>query len=216
MTRLSQEVVFIPTQTYFNLSKEKQQRIIDAAVNEFSVRRFQEAKVSNIIKEAKIPRGSFYQYFEDKLDIFKHIFEMIGQRKMEYMTEDLKNPMDLAFFDLFRALYHIGLEFALDNPKYIKISSLLLAQKDIVYKEILKGNIDIAMDFYKQFIIRDQQQGRMDKNIDPDTLAKLVIDMTMNVTFDSINEEDAENFDVIKYKEKLEKVIYIFEKGIKG
>jgi AcrR family transcriptional regulator len=209
-------VVVIPTQTYFNLSKEKQQRIIDAAVNEFSVRRFQEAKVSNIIKEAKIPRGSFYQYFEDKLDIYKHIFYIIGQRKMEYMTEDLKNPMDLAFFDLFRKLYHIGLEFALGNPKYIKISSLLLAQKDLIYQEVLQENIVIALDFYKAMIIRDQELGRMDKNIDPETLANLVINMTMNVTFDSINIDDGEKFDEIEYKEKLEKIIYIFEKGIKG
>ena len=207
-------MVAIPTQTYFNLSEQKQKRITDAAINEFSVRRFAEAKVSNIIKEAKIPRGSFYQYFEDKLDIFKHIYTIMGQRKMEYLTDDLKNPMNLAFFDLFRQLYHSGLEFALDNPKLMRITSLLMAQKDHVYDEILRKSIDLAIDFYKGMILRDQEAGRMDKSIDPDTLANLVINMTMNVTIDVF--DTTTDIDKQEYKDRIEKVIYIFEKGIKG
>ena len=207
-------MIAIPKQTYFNLSEQKQKRITDAAINEFSVRRFAEAKVSNIIKEANIPRGSFYQYFEDKLDIYKHIYTIMGERKLEYLTDDLKNPMNLAFFDLFRQLYHSGLEFALDNPKLMRITSLLLAQKDYVYDEILKNSIELAIDFYKGMIVRDQEAGRMDKSIDPDTLANLVINMTMNVTLD-VFDSNAE-IDKQAYKDKIEKVIYIFEKGIKG
>ena len=90
-----------------------------------------------------------------------------------------------------------------------------MAQKDFVYDEIFKDNIDIAINFYKTIIQRDQEAGRMDKNIDPDTLANLVIDMTMNVTFDSISNEGTQ-FDKEVYKDKIEKIIYIFEKGIKG
>lgn len=215
MTRLSQEVVAIPTQTFFNLQKEKQARIVNAAVNEFALRRYQEAKLSNIIKEAKIPRGSFYQYFEDKMDVYKYVFKTIADRKMEYMTDDLRNPLDLAFFDLFRELYNVGLQFAIDNPKYVKISSLLMTQKDLVYKEIFGDNINIAVDFYKGMIIRDQEMGRMDKNIDPDTLANLIIDMTMNVTLGAMG-SDGTIVDETVYKERIEKIIYIFEKGIKG
>lgn len=208
-------MVKIPTQTFINLAKEKQDRIIDAAVTEFSLRRFQEAKLSEIIKNAKIPRGSFYQYFTDKKDIYLYIFDLIGQKKLEYMTDDLKNPMNLAFFDLFRELYKVGLRFAFENPRFVRITSLLLASRDVMYKEVFEKNIYIAVDFYKMMIIRDQEAGRMDKSIDPDTLAELVIKMTMNVTFDAIDNEDG-IIDFNKYEEKIEKVIYIFEKGIKG
>lgn len=203
----------MPTQTFNNLSEEKRERIVTAAVKEFSTRRFSEAKLSNIIKEAKIPRGSFYQYFEDKMDLYKHVFDIIGKRKLEYMTEELMNPHNLAFFDLFRELYGVGLAFAVENPDYVKISSLLFAQKDFVYKEIFGNNIHIAVNFYKDMILRDQQQGRMDPKIDPDVLAKLVIDMTMNVTLEALGESDQLDSEV--YKENIEKVIYIFEKGIK-
>lgn len=208
-------MVAIPTQTYLNLPKEKQQRITDAAVNEFSVRRFREANLSNIIKEAKIARGSFYQYFKDKLDIYKYVFTIIGQKKMEYLSEDLKNPMNLAFFDLFRELYHMGLKFALDNPKYVKITNLLMSQRDNLFKEVFEKNLDIAKNYYREIIKRDQDEGRMDPNIDPETLINLVINMTTNVTLESLGKE-GETFNQETYKEEIEKIIYIFEKGIKG
>ena len=73
----------IPKKTFYNLDSEKQQRITSAALNEFALRSYEEANLSNIIKEAKIPRGSFYQYFEDKLDLYKHIFEYIKDKKIE-------------------------------------------------------------------------------------------------------------------------------------
>lgn len=62
-------------QTFLNLSMEKQSRVLTAAKNEFSRASLNEASVANIIKEAGIPRGSFYQYFTDLEDIFYYILE---------------------------------------------------------------------------------------------------------------------------------------------
>lgn len=208
-------MILIPKQTFFNLPEEKQERIFKASVKEFSDRRFQDAKLSNIIKDAKIPRGSFYQYFDDKMDLYKYVFTKIGEHKISYMTEDLKNPQKLAFFDLFRELYKVGIKFAADNPEYVKITSLLMAHRDFVYQEVFGDNINVAIDFYKMMIVRDQEEGRMDKKIDPDTLADLVINMTMNVTLGSISTENSE-IDFAVYEKKIENVIYIFEKGIRG
>ncbi len=148
------------------------------------------------------------------MDLYKHVFDIIRLRKLEYMTEDLKNPQDLAFFDLFRELYRVGFKFAFDNPDYIKITNLLIAQKDLAYKEIFAEGLGIAKDFYKSMIIKDQEAGRMDKQIDPDALADLVINMTMNITLESMGNEEA-TIDLKLYEENIEKVIYIFEKGIK-
>lgn len=44
-----------------------------AAEREFLENSFEAASINRIIKEAAIPRGSFYQYFEDKKDIFLYI-----------------------------------------------------------------------------------------------------------------------------------------------
>ena len=59
----------MPTNTFFHLPEEKQQRLLDAAQIEFSRHSLQEASIANIVKLAGIPRGSFYQYFENKADL---------------------------------------------------------------------------------------------------------------------------------------------------
>ena len=48
------------TQTFMNLKDEKKEKIITALKNEFGRVALKDALVSNIIKEASIPRGSFY------------------------------------------------------------------------------------------------------------------------------------------------------------
>ena len=56
----------MPKSTFFNLNEEKRIKIEKALKTEFSRGSFEEASVSNIVTNAQIPRGSFYQYFEDK------------------------------------------------------------------------------------------------------------------------------------------------------
>lgn len=65
----------LPKQTFFNLPIEKRESLISAAMKEFSRVPLSEASIANIIKDAAIPRGSFYQYFEDKEDIFYFLLE---------------------------------------------------------------------------------------------------------------------------------------------
>lgn len=71
----------MPTQTFFNLSEEKQKRLIAGAMKEFSAKSLNDASISNIVKNSKISRGSFYQYFEDKKDLY---FYLIGKFRYNY------------------------------------------------------------------------------------------------------------------------------------
>lgn len=215
MTSVSQEVVIIPTKTFLNLPKEKQNIIREAAINEFATRRFQDAKISNIIKESKISRGSFYQYFHDKMDVYKHIFDSMAQVKLQYLSDKLQNPNDLSFLELFRELYKSGAKFALSYPRFVKITKLLMSAKDNVYEQVFKDNIAIALDYYVGFIKKDQELGLMDPDIDPLILARLVVDMTVNVAFDELGQVD-EPFELTEKRllKRIDQIIYIFKKGI--
>ena len=83
----------MPKKTFFRLPAEKQQRLLKAAHAEFSRVPFNEASVSNIIKAAEIPRGSFYQYFEDKADIFFYDLSLLrdsSKQDLEQLLLDTK------------------------------------------------------------------------------------------------------------------------------
>ena len=53
----------MPTSTFFNLPPPKRERLLRAAVEEFSRKPFGEASINRIVQKAEISRGSFYQYF---------------------------------------------------------------------------------------------------------------------------------------------------------
>ena len=65
----------MPTKTFFNLKEEKKERIEKALIHEFGKGSFEQVSITNIINYAKIPRGSFYQYFQDKKDAVTYIIE---------------------------------------------------------------------------------------------------------------------------------------------
>lgn len=78
-------------QTFLNLPEDKKNTIIDSLKKEFSRVALKDALVSNIVKEAKIPRGSFYQYFEDIDDAYYYLIEEYSKNIKKYLIEDLIN-----------------------------------------------------------------------------------------------------------------------------
>ena len=65
----------MPKLTFFNLPEMKRNKLIRAAEAEFSRVPLSQASISNIVKAAEIPRGSFYQYFENKEDAYYFLLE---------------------------------------------------------------------------------------------------------------------------------------------
>lgn len=61
------------TETFLRLPEEKRNRFLDAAWEEFTAVPYSDASINKIIRRAGIPRGSFYQYFTDKTDLFAYL-----------------------------------------------------------------------------------------------------------------------------------------------
>ena len=65
----------MPKQTFFNLPASKRNILLEAAKKEFTRAPLFEASIANIVRAAGIPRGSFYQYFEDKEDLYLYLLD---------------------------------------------------------------------------------------------------------------------------------------------
>ena len=71
-------------ETFLRLPEEKRARILDAAWDEFTTVSFANASINRIIRAAGIPRGSFYQYFEDKSDLFRYLMTSVQNQLISY------------------------------------------------------------------------------------------------------------------------------------
>lgn len=101
-------------QTFLNLSEDKRNMIVNALKKEFSRVPLKDALVSNIIIDAKIPRGSFYQYFNDIEDAFYYIIgeysKDIKRKLLEYLEKN-KGDIILSYRELYLYILNV-----IDNP----------------------------------------------------------------------------------------------------
>lgn len=124
----------MPKETFLNLPKEKKEKITNAILKEFSRENFNKASISNIIKEAKIPRGSFYQYFEDKEDAIKYLIDsFIENEQKEFLALLVKSKGDI--FETSLKLFEHLIEKSSEKEK-------LRLYKNIL-EESRKNNISI-------------------------------------------------------------------------
>ena len=82
----------MPSDTFFRLPEEKRTRLLEAAWTEFTRSRYSDVSINKIICRARIPRGSFYQYFEDKEDLFRYLLEHVKQSLLTRISAVVCQP----------------------------------------------------------------------------------------------------------------------------
>lgn len=110
----------MPTSTFFNLPPPKREKLLHAAAVEFARKPYGEVSINRIIQAAEIPRGSFYQYFADKTDLFRHMLTVYDKQLKTAVLESLGrcggNPLEISL-----ALYDLVLCHVRDNWDRFKL-----------------------------------------------------------------------------------------------
>lgn len=101
----------MPTSTFFNLPEEKRQKILKAANKEFGRVPIEMVSIKNIVEDAEIARGSFYQYFKDKEDLFEYVMSLKVGNMQQNITEVIEkengNIINI-FINMYDQLIQIG------------------------------------------------------------------------------------------------------------
>ena len=201
----------MPTETFFNLPEEKKQRIIEAAIDEFSRYSFHKARVTAIADNAGIAKGSFYQYFEDKKDLYKYLMEIIAEMKLSYINKDmLMNREKYGFFQLLREVFLNGIRFAKENPRLVPIGEMLVADKDLL-NELYGEHQYLSYDFFKELLKFGRDKGEIDPDADLDFLARMLSGLTYSLV-DLVMEDGKIDMDDMKIYDKM---LHFVENGIK-
>lgn len=133
----------MPTKAFYNLDKNKQKLLLDAAKHEFSENFYEDASINKIIKEINMPRGSFYLYFENKEDIYLHILELYLKEFKRILLDLLeKNNHDI--FKSFICLYDYIINIKTIEKNLIDKIFINMNSKRFEYAvpELLKKEVD--------------------------------------------------------------------------
>ncbi|BCR36232.1 TetR/AcrR family transcriptional regulator [Mariniplasma anaerobium] len=202
----------MPTQTFDNLPIDKKNRIIDAILDELGLHTYEHINIQNIIKDAKIPRGSFYQYFKDKDDLFAFFYDYTINIKYKYWDNILSPSLDIPFLERLKSIYLRGYKFSIDYPKFVKVGHRISESQTFRNDENYKKGIKMAIDLYEGFIKTDQEKGIIRKDIDARLLATFITEFIQKVTLDELLNE---GFNLNIIETKVNQLIDIIGKGIK-
>ena len=196
--------------TFYNLPYEKRNRITDAVIKEFMERPNEKVSINRIIKTAEISRGSFYQYFDDKVDLI----EIITKTMFEESSNKAKEILKLSCGDLF-VMYIKMFDYFGDyssQKQTMKIMRNIVdsfkANDDLV-SEYLKNRFNIALSNNEIYLMVDRQNLKFQDNESVKCLIEILTQVLKNAIFDVF----VAGSDREEVRERLIKKIDIIKQG---
>lgn len=88
---------------FFDLKKEKQDRMINAALKVFAQQGYRHASTDDIVREAAISKGLLFHYFGSKLGVYTFVYDY----SVRYMTLELSSCVDNKCTELFTLMKQV-------------------------------------------------------------------------------------------------------------
>ncbi|MBU0514405.1 MAG: TetR/AcrR family transcriptional regulator [Proteobacteria bacterium] len=108
-----------PKETFQVIPDAKQERILAAATRVFAQKGFDGAEVGQIAREAGVAKGSMYNYFASKEDLFTFVCQDGLERHRRAVYDGLAEDADI--YALVDHVFCRGVDFVLKNPDYIRL-----------------------------------------------------------------------------------------------
>ncbi|NLJ79558.1 MAG: TetR/AcrR family transcriptional regulator [Firmicutes bacterium] len=158
----------MPKATFFNLDPEKREAVLQAAWEEFARHPFEQASLSRIVQDSRIAKGSMYQYFEDKLDLYLYMVELAYEQKRSYLKKAFALKADM--FTILEEYYHQSYLFARDFPfMHRVINNFWDSRAPALEAELARGKLSRSQDF-SGFLKEARRKGVVNPLLNPEAI----------------------------------------------
>lgn len=191
-------------QTFYNLPITKRERIYQAIKTEFDRVPLDKISINSIIKEANISRGSFYQYFDDKGDLY----DIFADKIMDSIKECFTNTLVKYKGDLFATMEEVmSLHFIkVSQPKAKSQMQKFVPGVSVNAKSILDRICERSITYFNELIPNiDTRKFSFDNS--PEDI-RILFEMLMSISKNAI-------FYVLFMDIDTDEAIKIFNKKLK-
>ncbi|KAJ50864.1 AcrR family transcriptional regulator [Clostridium tetanomorphum] len=185
----------MPKDTFFNLQEDKRRRIIDSAMREFSQAHYNRVTIDSIVIGAGIPKGSFYQYFRNKDDLYQYIFSQIGNEKKNILEKIKKDVEKLEFKDYCIKMLEEAGKFENIDPLLEKLKDKFINEcPQELRKEVLKNELPKSYRLLEEAIRLYMDKGELRKDLKVNTSAYMITSCVVNLeNYEFADEESIED-----------------------
>lgn len=174
----------MPNPAFFNLSEEKRRLIFSVAVDEFASSPYDTASINQICKKSNMAKGSFYQYFTDKLDLYKYVMTLAIESKIAFFSAVLNEFKELTLQEQIRLLFMKGIEFAKSYPRYAALGEQFSKEgNETARLAVLKEGERQTGTLFIHMIEHAKSKGEIHSSVDSIALSMLL--QSLNRTVDA-------------------------------
>lgn len=210
----------MPKKTFLNLPDEKRRNIVNAAIEEFAEYGLENASTNRIVANSGISKGSFYQYFEDKQDVFMYLLTVLEQQKMDYFNSRPPQNTNMDTFEYFRWMIKTGLDFTSVHPHLTQAISRVMFGEGQYFGKNFTYVRERTILGLRTLIEQAIRRGEVDPSVDVD-LAVMIMDTWSNAISIYILNEGVKQKDIMKWvhsaktRETIDKLLYVMEYGLR-
>ena len=164
----------MPKQTFLNLPEEKRRAFLAIALEEFANHDYNTASVSKIVERAGIAKGSVYQYFEDKQDLFLYLLDFANQEMLAHITQTPPPDPNADFFAMLRWQMSVSVQAAVKFPVHSKLARRAYTAPLPFHDAILEKAKKVRAEYFQAMIGQAQASGRLDPTLNPEIVSFMV------------------------------------------
>ena len=133
----------MPTDTWNRLPQARRDAVLAAAEHEFSANGFSRGSLNVIAREAGVAKGSLFQYFDDKVDLFAHLSDRAVDRVGEAMSAAAESiEWADGFFPGLEHLVGAWVDYFVANPVDRSLSAAVFLEPDPGARSAARAIID--------------------------------------------------------------------------
>ncbi|MFN5060335.1 MAG: TetR/AcrR family transcriptional regulator [Chloroflexota bacterium] len=166
----------MPSETWWNLDESKRLAIIQASVIEFAQANFAQASLSQIVKQVGIAKGSMYQYFADKEDLYLYIVQLASDHMMAEIQQRIPLSI-LATGDVFKILreyFAITVNVAQEYPYESSLIQRALQDSGAQLAKVQAIGISIQRAFVVDLVNTALANKSLRSDIDPEVFVYFI------------------------------------------
>jgi AcrR family transcriptional regulator len=167
----------LPTVTWARVDPARRAAVIEAAEAEFGAHGFSRGSLNVIARRAGVAKGSLFQYFADKRDLYAFIADIGSQRVRSYM-EDLIRELDpnRPFFDFLPELLDGWVTYYAEHPRERALHAAATLEVDTDARISVRSVIHRHYLEVLRPLVRDAQaRGDLGEDSDIDALLSLLL-----------------------------------------
>lgn len=211
----------MPKDTFFNLPLEKQEKVMRSGISEFINHGFEKANVGNIAKNAGVAKGSMYQYFENKRELFifsvKWSIEFLMKKYDKYIT---MRDKELSIFDFFyNNAKNMWLQMRDEREIVIFIQDVFLGKYSNLTDESMDYMVKLSDEYLLNLIKDGKNNGSIRKDIDDNILSLFMTGVSFKIKEYLMKKarslgEDIVDEDFKSYEKEINAMIELLKNGM--